>query len=169
MPRVAIGFRAWWLLGLVLLFYLLLAVISQEFIYIDPLYYRSYSGSLTNQTIENMLGVQARYWWTGYATIPVLLLLKFLFTSICISIGAMLSLTEIKFKNIFKTAMLAEGVFIIAQVIFMIILYMHLDDLTLQNTSGYYPLSALYFIGIENVNAQWAIYPLQTINLFEAL
>jgi hypothetical protein len=42
-----------------------------------------------------------------------------------------------------------------------------LNDLTLQNISGYFPLSALGFVGIENVNVQWAIYPLQTLNLFE--
>jgi len=40
----------------------------------------------------------------GYAVTPIILLFKFLFTSICISIGAILSLTEIKFKDIDETA-----------------------------------------------------------------
>jgi len=163
------SFFIWWIFGFIITIYLIIGWISQEFIYNDSLYYRSYSGTLTNQTIESMLGFQSRFWWTGYAVTPMLLLLKFLFTSICISVGAMLSITDIKFKEIFKTAMLAEGVFILAQIIFMISLYLNLEELTLQNISGYYPLSALSFIGIENVNAKWAIYPLQTINLFEAL
>jgi|AntRauTorcE11897_2_1112592.scaffolds.fasta_scaffold00117_20 hypothetical protein len=159
----------WLIFGVTLLIYLSFAWVTQEFIYSDSLYYRSYSGTLTNETIEGILGFQSRFWWTGYAIAPIVLLLKFLFTSICISVGAMFTVTDIKFKDIFKTAMLAEGVFIIAQVIFMISLYVHLDDITLQNTAGYFPLSALSFIGIENVNAQWAIYPLQTINLFEVM
>ncbi|MTI89027.1 MAG: hypothetical protein FH748_13800 [Balneolaceae bacterium] len=168
-PRLILDLSAWWIFGIVLFLYLLVAGISQEFIYKNSLYYRSYSGTLTNDTIEGMLGFQSRFWWTGYAVTPIILLFKFLFTSICISIGAMLQGIDIKFKDIFKTAMLAEGVFIVAQVIFMISLYVHLEDVTLQNTSGYYPFSALYFIGMENVNAQWAVYPLQTINLFEVL
>jgi len=163
------GVSGWLIFGVILLVYLFFAWVSQEFIYSNSLYYRSYSGTLTNQTIEGILGFQSRFWWTGYAFTPILLLLKFLFASICISIGAMLSMIELKFRDIFKTAMLAEGVFIIAQAIFMVYLYLNLDDLTLQNISGYYPLSVLYFIGIDNVNVQWLVYPLQTINLFEAL
>lgn len=147
--------------------YFLLIWVSQEFVYTNTIYYRSYSGTLTQQSIEGMLGFQTRYWWVGYVFIPIILILKFTFTAICISIGATFSLAEFKFKDIFKTVMLAEVVFIVAQIIFMVILYMHLDDITLQNIGGYYPLSALSIIGIENVNAQWAIYPLQTANFFE--
>jgi len=161
------GVSGWVFFGVILLVYLFFAWVSQEFIYSDSLYYRSYSGTMTSQAIERILGFQSRFWWTAYAFTPILLLSKFLFASICISIGAMLSKFELKFKEIFKTAMLAEGVFILAQAIFMASLYINLNDLTLQNISGYFPLSALSFIGIENANVQWIIYPLQTANLFE--
>lgn len=157
----------WGIFGIVLSTYLIITWASQAFIYSDSLFYRSYSGTLTDQSIEGILGLQSRFWWTGYAVTPIVLLLKFLFTSICISIGAILTVTDIKFKDVFKTAIIAEGVFIVAQVAFIVSLYAHLDDITLQNASGYFPLSALSFIGIENINAQWAVYPLQTVNLFE--
>lgn len=159
----------WWLLGYVFFFNLLFVWAFQEFIYNKSLYYTSYSESFTKQTIEEMLGFQSRFWWTGYVFSPIILFFKFLYASICINIGAMISVIDIKFRDIFKTVMLAEVVFIIGQAIFLLSLYFNLNEVTLQNISGYYPLSALYFIGIENVNAQWAIYPLQTINLFETL
>jgi hypothetical protein len=54
-----------------------------------------------------------------------------------------------------------------SQIIFLIILYKNIESVTLSESVGYYPLSTLSLIGIENVNAQWAIYPLQTANLFQ--
>ena len=148
-------------------FYLGLIWITNEYIYANDLYYQSYSGTLTNETIEGILSLQSRFWWAGYVMTPILLLFKFLFASICINIGVILSGIEIKFNKVFKVVLLAEVVFIIAQITFITILYLNLDDITLQNASGYFPFSTLSFIGIENVNAQWAIYPLQTLNLFE--
>tara|TARA_R110002124_G_scaffold280490_1_gene453763 strand:+ start:2437 stop:3135 length:699 start_codon:yes stop_codon:yes gene_type:complete len=157
----------WIIFGIILLVYWFFAWVTQEFIYSDSLYYRSYSGTLTNKTVEEMLGAQSRFWWTGYAFSPILLLLKFLFASTCFSIGVLFSKGELEFRVIFKAAMLTEVVFIIAQVVFITILFINLDDVTLQNATGYFPLSALSLIGIENVHAQWVIYPLQTLNLFE--
>lgn len=147
--------------------YIVLSWLSQQFVYNESLYFRSYSGTLTNQTIEGILGFQSRFWWTGYVITPILLSFKILFASICISIGYVLSGIEVKFKQILKIVLLSEIVFIVAQVSLIAILFAHLDEVTLQNASGFFPLSALSLIGIENVNAQWAIYPLQTFNLFE--
>jgi|GEM_PF-956533 len=157
----------WRVFGVIFLSYSLIAWISQEFIYNEFIYYRSYSENFSHGTIESILGIQERFKWMSYVLIPVTLTLKFLFTSLCISIGKMFSEAELEFKIVFKSVTLAEIIFIIAQVIFMIILYLNLDDITLQNASGYFPLSALSLIGIDNINAQWAIYPLQTANLFE--
>jgi hypothetical protein len=142
-------------------------LISQEFIYNEALYLQSYSGSLSSQTIEEFLGFQSQFWWVGYIIIPIFILVKLLFASTCIMIGALFSDRLLKFKEIFKTVIIAEGIFIMAQILYLFILYSNLSELTLQNAAGFYPLSALSFVGIENVNAQWAIYPLQTVNLFE--
>lgn len=149
--------------------YILIIWVSQEFIYNESLYYRSYSGTLPQQTIEGILGFKSRFWWTGYLFTPIVLLLKFLFASICVSIGAVMAIIDIKFKDVFKAAILAEVVFIVAQVIFLLSLYLNLEYVTIRNIAGYFPLSALSFIGVENVHAQWAIYPLQTANLFEVI
>lgn len=147
--------------------YVVLTLISQETIYKSSIYYKSYAEQFNQATIDKLLGIKSSYVWMSYIVIPFTLLLKFTLISVCISIGKVFSEIDLEFKQIFKASMIAEGVFIIAQVTFTIILFLNLDEVTLQNASGYFPLSALSFIGIENVNAQWAIYPLQTANLFE--
>lgn len=161
-----VEFSTWGIFFLVLLANIIIIWVSQEFIYRDSLYYRSYSETLTKQTIEGILGFQSRFWWTAYAFTPIIFSLKFLFVSLCISIGAILSYIDIKFKDLLKTVMIAEGVFIIAQISFLAVLYTNLDVLTLQNAAGYFPLSVLNFIGLENV-VSWLHYPLQNLNLFE--
>jgi len=160
-------FSSWWSFGVIIITYWIIGWISQEFIYSDSFYYRSYSGTLTNQTIESMLGFQSRFWWAGYAVIPVILCLKFSFTALCISIAAIILFIEVRFKEIFKTAILAEAIFVLSQIVYTISLFLNLNDVTVQNAAGFYPLSALSFVGLENVNAQWLVYPLQTLNLFE--
>lgn len=99
--HVSKGYMWWIFIGLVII-YSFITTLSQTFIFNDSLYYRSYSGTLTNQTIEGILGFQSRFWWSVYLFPPLLLLLKFLFASICINIGSMLSVIDIKFKDIFK-------------------------------------------------------------------
>lgn len=160
-------FSGWWIFGVIIITYWIIGWISQEFIYQESLYYKSYSGTLTNQTIESILGFQSRFWWAGYAAIPFILCLKFSFTALCISIGAIILVIEVRFKEVFKAAILAEAIFAISQIVYTVSLFLNLDDVTIQNAAGFYPLSALNFMGLENVNAQWLVYPLQTLNLFE--
>lgn len=53
-----------------------------------------------------------------------------------------------------------------AQVLYLVNAFFHLDTLTLETASNYYPLTILSYFGTENV-VQWLQYPLQTLNLFE--
>ncbi len=141
--------------------------VSQEIIYTDELYIKSLSENINHFTIEKVLGIQGRFDWVTYIFTPLTLLLKLTFSTICIKIGLLLTHVKQSYYRVFKVTILAEGVFIIAQIIFVIILYINLDLVTLQNSLGFYPLSALNLIGIDNINAQWAIFPLQTVNMFQ--
>ncbi|WP_141239944.1 hypothetical protein [Aliifodinibius salipaludis] len=142
------------------------SVIIDQYIFGKEVYIRSFSDQLTQESLEAMLGFQERYWWFGYVFTPLLLLIKLSFATVCISIGTVLSNVEFHFKNIFKVVLLAEVVFIVAQTLYLVNLSFHLDTLTLETASNYYPLTILSYFGTENV-VQWLQYPLQTLNLFE--
>jgi len=83
-----------------------------------------------------------------------MVLLKVSFSAICICIGALLSNIRFKFKTFFKAALLAEVVFIVAQVFYLNNAFFHLDTFTLETAANYYPLTMLSYFGAENV-VQW--------------
>src|SRR5699024_6344882 len=136
------------------------------YIYSEVIYYRSHSDQRTQQNIENLLGITSQYWWIDYLLTPVLLTFKVSYTTICISIGIILTNIDFKFKTIFKVALLAEVVFVLAQVSYLVNIFFHVDTLTLETAANYYPLTILSYFGSKNV-VQWLQYPLQTLNLFE--
>jgi len=160
--------NGWILFGVFVVIYSFLAFLSVQYIFTEELYYRSLSDQLTQQNIENLLGITSQYWWIDYLLTPVLLTFKVSYTTICISIGIILSNIEFKFKTIFKVALLAEVVFVIGQILHIVNLSFHSGTLTLETVSNYYPLSVLSYFGAENV-VQWLQYPLQTLNLFEVV
>lgn len=142
--------------------YLVLVYISDQFILGDEIYIRSFS----EQTIEAVLNVRESYGWLNYVFTPITLLLKISFAALCISIGAVLSSLDFKFKTFFKAALIAEMVFILAQILYLINMLHHLDTLTIEASLNYFPLTILSVYGVENV-VTWLHYPLQTLNLFE--
>ncbi|WP_138432189.1 hypothetical protein [Fodinibius saliphilus] len=158
--------KKWIIFIFVCLAYMALRLVANTYIFTDQIFYRSYSDQLTQQSIEGLLNIRERIWWMDYVFQPVLLLIKFCFVSICISIGLVLSDIKFSFSLVFKSTLLAEIVFIMAQVLYLINLSFHLDTLTLETAASYYPLTMLSFFGTENV-VQWLQYPLETLNLFE--
>lgn len=158
--------NGWWLFVLVCLLSLIILFILNSHIFTNQIYYRSFSDQLTSQGLETFLGLKDRYGWVGYVYTPIILLLKVSFVTVCISIGTILSSLDCKFITIFKSVILAESVFIIAQIVYLFNLSQNLDSLTLETASNYYPLTALSYFGIENI-VSWLHYPLQTLNLFE--
>ncbi len=151
--------------GIICTIYLLLYA-SSTFIITDQLYYRSLSNKLTNPSIATLLNIKNQYWWVGYVITPLVVLLKVFFATILISIGAVLTTIDFKFKTVFKAALIAEIVFIFAQILYLINLSFNLDALTLATMSNYYPLTVLSLYGTQNV-VDWLQYPLKTLNLFE--
>lgn len=158
--------NTWFLFGMVVLCYLFITFISNQYIFGEEVYVRSFSDKLSVQSIEAFLGVREKYWLWGYVASPIIIVIKVSFAAICISIGAVLSNISFNFKTIFKAALLAEVVFIVAQVLYLINVSSHLDTLTLETAANYYPLTILSYFGTENV-VQWLQYPIQTLNLFE--
>lgn len=152
----------------IIIFNVFLIHVLNQYILGKEVYLRSYTGRLSSQSIEVFLNLKKQNWWSNYIFFPFILLIKVSFSSICVGIAAVFSNIDFKFKNIFKVSLLAESVFIFAQIIYLINLYIHLDTLTLETVSNYYPLTALSWFGTEKV-VNWLQYPLHTLNAFEIL
>ncbi|MDX1639401.1 MAG: hypothetical protein R3281_15650 [Balneolaceae bacterium] len=148
--------------------YTALRLSANGIIFTDEFFYRSLSGQLTIESIESLLNIRAKLWWIDYLTIPVILVFRTLFASICISIGLVLFEKSFSFSKLFKIALLAEGVFMLGELIYLIQIFSELESLTLHESINYYPLSLMSVVGIEHA-LPFLYYPLQTLNFFEIL
>lgn len=147
--------------------YVFLAYVLERKILSTEIYLRGLDNGLSRQSLDIVLNFNEKYSWVSYVLTPLIILVKVSFTVICISIGFILSAVDFKAKNMFRVVLISEGVFVLAQILYVINIFINTDSITIQNILSHYPLSAVGFIGTENINAQWAIYPLQTANLFE--
>lgn len=146
--------------------YIFLTFFADNWIFTEELFYRSFSTKLQVYSIDELLESREQLRWTTYAVQIFIVMFKALFAALCIFIGVVLSNIEFSFKDLFRSVVIAETIFIIAQLIFLLNLYFHRTELTFDTTANYFPLSMLSFWGTENV-VPWLHFPLQTLNLFE--
>ncbi len=151
---------------IIILLYLLLSALDQIFIFTDEFLYRNLSDEFSQSVIEALLTSENRFGWVAFVILPIVILVKVLFTTCCISTGAILTGNEFSFNKTFHLATYSELIFLFSQVLFSITLFVNRDSLTLDNAANYFPGSMLSFLGAENV-VPWLHYPLQTLNIFE--
>lgn len=149
--------------------YVALSLITNDLILTDAVYYRSLGEQLTTERIRDVLALQERYVWIGYALTPLVLTIKMGYTALCLAIGAILAGYErLTFIRTFKAALAAEGIFVIALVVRVVWGLWVLDVQTVEDFSTFAPLSVLTFFNADSL-PQWAVYPLQLLNVFELL
>jgi hypothetical protein len=143
-------------------------VLSNYFLGIDKLSYNELIESLAKEQVEQIVNNQNKWSWVGYAIIPLLILLRTSLVTLCISIGLFFYDIEnkIKFKQLFRIALIGEFVLISVGIFKLIYFYFVKKDYTLLDIQQFYPLSYTNFLNLTKIEP-WLIYPLQTINLFE--
>jgi hypothetical protein len=154
---------------LVCALYLAFNLIVNEFILTEVVYYRSLGEQLTAERIRDVLALQEQYAWIGYALTPLVLTVKMGYTALCLAVGAVLAgYDALTFTRTFKAALAAEGVFLLAAALRTAWGLWVLDVQTLDDFSTFAPLSILAFFNADTL-PQWALYPLQALNVFEFL
>ena len=156
------------LLLIIVLYSSLISYILSCFLNNEELIYNFYSELLAQDKIEEFIKSQKKWAWVGYAIIPLLILIRSSLVAFCLSIGLFFYETEnaIKFKQVFRVALLGEFVLVLVGVFKLSYFYFIKSDYTLQDIQQFYPLSFINFLDVENLEP-WLVYPLQTVNLFE--
>ncbi len=145
------------------LLYVLSAVIVNEYIIRDELYYRSLGSQLSINVIDELISFRNKWQWIGYAGIPIILALKFLLVATFLSMGSLVAGHRLTFKQIFAMAMVAEVVYLAASFIttgnFLISDISSLEDLnvSLLSIASLFPATA---------TRTYIHVPLQSISLF---
>ena len=152
-----------------LIFSTLLIHYSIDYLYLsnDNLFYQSFGEQLAADRIEKMIELSRKWQWMGYFLIPLLVLIRISFTSTCIYIGCFFADLIVHFGKLFKIAVLADFVFVLAGLVKVVILIFFkgidtMDDLQFQ------PLSLLELFDRKSLEP-FFIYPFAIISIFELL
>lgn len=147
---------------------LISVVLSNYTLDIEQLTYNFYSEQLAQEQLEKLIENQEKWSWLGYIFIPLVVLIRISLVALCLSVGLFFYDTEnpIKFKQLFRVALLGEFVLVLAGYCKFIYFYIIKTDFILEDIQQFYPLSYTNFIDTTQIES-WIIYPLQTLNLFE--
>ena len=99
------------------LLYLLSAIIVNEYIMRDELYYHSLGSQVSINVIDELIGFKNKWQWISYAGIPVILAVKFMLIGTFLSMGSIVAGHRLTFRQIFALAMVAELVYLFASFI----------------------------------------------------
>ncbi len=132
----------------------------------DDIYYQTYGEQVAIAKIESFLDLRERISWLAYVFVPIILLIKISFVALCLNIGTLFSNIKLGFKRLFRIALVAELIFVVAGIIRILWLYYVKEIEVLQDVQYFYPLSMINFFSIDTLES-WFIYPMVTLNLFE--
>lgn len=133
----------------------------------ENIYYQSFGENLATERITKMIQLSQKLQLLGYVFIPLIILIRIGFTATCLYTGYFLINLKVRFKDLFKIALLADFVFVLAGITKLVILIFFKEVNTLGDLQ-FQPLSLQELIGNRVTNAMF-IYPLSLINVFEVI
>lgn len=152
------------------LFLIIITVLTNfavnELFLTEGLYYHSLGSKLATDRIAKMIKLSQKWQWVGYIFASVIILIRVSFTTLCVYIGSFLGNLNIRFKDLFKVALLADFVFVLAGITKLGFLFFRpinkLEDMQFQ------PLSLIELFD-KGVVKTFLIYPYSLISVFELL
>jgi hypothetical protein len=124
-------------------------------LYDDALYYKFFEETLGIDRIDQIINQQRFFQKIGYGLVPIALLLRVFFTSICLAMGAFFSKQHLTFSQYFNIVIKADIIFLFE--LMMKISYFSIFGVnSLQELNGRL-FSILQYIGYDNVE-QWLSY-----------
>ena len=103
-----------------------------------------------------------------YMAIPFGYILKLSMVSFILWTGAFMFGYKISFSQMFKIAIIAEFIFLLAEFAKVAWLIVVPYEPTIWDIRAFYPLSLMNLFDYEAIPANW-VYPLQSINIFEPI
>ena len=162
-----ISFQLWKLYFLLII---LLGLISFSISYLflsDSIYYQTFGEQLAIEKIGIMLESARKWQWLSYVFIPVLVLIRVGYTATCLCIGMFVADLRARFRDLFKVALLADFVFVLAGLVKLVIL-IFVKEVNTLNDLQFQPLSLMQLFDKGSVDAL-LVYPLNLLNVFELL
>ena len=133
----------------------------------DGLYYQSFGEKIATDRIAKIIEQSQKWQWLGYLFVPIAILTRVGFTATCIYIGLFVANLKVRFRELFKVALLADFVFVMAGLVKLVILIFFKEVNTLGDLQ-FQPLSLMELFDRKSVDVLF-IYPLSIISAFELI
>jgi hypothetical protein len=147
----------------------LFAFIAKQFLYTDQLYYTTLGEQFTTGQIQKILAYHNEAWRQiiGYCIIPVIIIIRVLYTSFCLYIGNLVNETHWKYKSVYTISLKADIAFCLSQIC-NFYYYIFTDNFKTMEDLSINCFSLLKIVGKENI-PNWLVLAYNSINLFELL
>ena len=155
--------KLWWFVSIVAAT-LFFVWFQQRFFVSDILYYNTYGEQLSLETIDIIIGQAKKYSWLGYAVVPLLILLRICYTTVCLYIASLFNEERLEMESCFNIALKADVAFVFAG-LFGIIYQLIVPSTNLMELTSN-PFSIIYFLNMEGIPI-YLLYPIGLINAFE--
>lgn len=133
----------------------------------DGIYYQSFGEKLATDRIAKMIEQSQKWQWLGYVFIPIVVLIRVGFTATCLYTGLFVAELKVRFRDLFKVALLADFVFGLALLLKLVLLIFFREVNTLTDLQ-FQPLSLMELFDKGSVDVL-LVYPLSLISVFELL
>ncbi|AIL45351.1 MULTISPECIES: hypothetical protein [Elizabethkingia] len=156
---------------LIIFFYCIIAYLDSTYIQTDSKIIDFLAKDYPSEAVQNYMESKKKWWWIGYAIIPLLIGIKLLLVAFCLNFIKLFDLPgleKINYKDFLGLTLVAEFTFVIAGFYKFINFYWFETNYDLRDLQTYYPLSLLNFKDVISIE-KWLAYPLQLSNIFEIL
>jgi hypothetical protein len=165
MPKNSLYFQLWKLYFLLIVFIGLISFAISYLFLSDGIFYQSFGEKLATERIAKMIESFHKSQWLGYVFISVIVLIRVSFTATCLYSGYFIANLKVRFRDLFKVALLADFVFVLGGLTKLVILIFFkqvsiLDDLQFQ------PFSIMGLFNKDSIDPLF-VYPLSLISVFE--
>ncbi|OIQ67970.1 hypothetical protein GALL_504420 [mine drainage metagenome] len=165
MKRGFYEFKNIYLFIVIALYYLIVDILMNAYIYTSEYYHSVLSAKLDNDQINQVITNNNDYRIVVYLLIPIFLIAKIWIISGIIYIGLIFLNKSTTYSSCLKIALFAELIFVVATVIKLGWLLIHKPgDIT--DIQFFSPLAITQVIDIKKIS-KYFLYPLQLFNIFE--
>lgn len=154
-------------------FFIVLCLISCVFSWLTNYFlteivvYNVLSEQYSIEQIQKISNSLKSWQYLAYVLIPVIIIIRILYTSFCLYAGSLFQEYKWGFKKIFNISLKADFIFILSQIV-NFYYYLLLKDAHTLNAVNTNCLSILNWVGQENV-PKWLVSALNSASVFELL
>jgi len=133
----------------------------------EILAYNVLSEQYTLEQIQKILSSLKTWQYLAYVLIPVIIIVRILYTSFCLYVGSLFQEYKWGFNKIFNISLKADIIFILSQII-NFYYYLFIKDAHTLNEVNTNCYSILNWVGQENIPT-WLVSAFNSVNAFELL